>query len=184
MISAFYLCNFQPSLYHQEYFCQAHSQSAYNMAGKDTIPDIMVGDVQMESSVGFDELMYELGVNILTRKIGNSLYPLQQIRKQDGEITVETLTSFKNTKIVFKLGTTFEEYTADGRNTQTMATVEGNKLIKIQTPEASTGYHTTKEIREFKDDGNVMVLHLTIPAKPEIVCTRFYKRVEQQQLSQ
>ena len=151
------------------------------MAGQDTIPDIMVGDFQMESSQGFDEFMYELGVNILTRKIGNSLYPLQQIRKQDGEITVETLTSFKNTKIVFKLGTAFEEYTADGRNTQTVATVDGNKLIKIQTPDASTGYHTTKEIREFKDDGNVMVLHLTIPAKPEIVCTRFYKRVEQQQ---
>ena len=108
------------------------------MAGQDTIPDIMVGDFQMESSQGFDELMYELGVNILTRKIGNSLYPLQQIRKQEGEITVETLTSFKNTKIVFKLGTPFEEYTADGRNTQTVANVEGNKLIKIQTQLTAT----------------------------------------------
>ena len=154
------------------------------MAGQDTIPDIMVGDFQMESSEGFDELMYELGVNIFTRKIGNSLYPLQQIRKQDGEITVETLTSFKNTKVVFKLGTAFEEYTADGRYTQTVATVEGNKLVKIQTPDASTGYHTTQEVREFKEAGAVMMLHLTIPAKPEIVCTRIYKRGEPQQPAQ
>merc|ERR1712083_1001709 len=136
-----------------------------------------VGDFQMETSEGFDEFMYELGVNIFTRKIGNSLYPLQQIRQKDGEITVETLTSFKNTKIVFKLGEAFEEYTADGRYTQTVATVEDNKLIKVQTPDASTGYHTTKEVREFKEEGAVMVLHLSIPAKPEIVCTRLYKRV-------
>merc|ERR1711874_454520 len=132
-----------------------------NHSKMENIPEIMVGDFQMESSEGFDELMYELGVNIFTRKIGNSLYPLQQIRQKDGEITVEA----------------FEEYTADGRYTQTVATVEDNKLIKVQTPDVSTGYHTTKEVREFKEEGAVMVLHLSIPAKPEIVCTRLYKRV-------
>ena len=156
------------------------AQSATVQSKMVTIPDIMVGDFQMETSEGFDEFMYEMGVNIFTRKIGNSLYPLQQIRQKDGEITLETLTSFKNTKIVFKLGAAFEEYTADGRYTQTVATVEDNKLIKMQTPDPSTGYHTTKEVREFKEEGKVMVLHLSIPAKPEIVCTRFYRRVEQQ----
>merc|ERR1712117_704733 len=104
-------------------------QSGIEQDNMDTIPDIMVGDFQMETSEGFDEFMYEMGVNIFTRKIGNSLYPLQQIRQKDGEVTLETLTSFKNTKIVFKLGAAFEEYT---------------------------------------DDGKVMVLHLCIPAKPEI----------------
>ena len=59
-----------------------------------------------------------------------------------------------------------------------MATVEGNKLIKVQTPDPSTGYHTTKEVREWSEDGKDMTLHLMIPAKPEIVCKRFYKRVE------
>ena len=142
------------------------------------IPDFMIGDFQMETSEGFDDYMYELGVNIFTRKIGNSLYPLQQIRQKDGEVTLETLTSFKNTKITFKLGEAFEEYTADGRYAQTVTTVEGDKLIKVQTPDPSTGYHTTKEVREFKDNGKEMILHLSIPAKPEIVCKRFYKRVE------
>ena len=91
---------------------------------------------------------------------------------------LETLTSFKNTKIEFKLGEEFEEYTADGRNCKTIATLEENKLVKVQVPDASTGYHTTKEVREFSEDGKEMTLHLIIPAKPEIVCKRLYKRVE------
>merc|ERR1711878_133682 len=67
----------------------------------------------------------------------------------------------------------------DGRYCKTVATVEeGNKLVKVQVPDASTGYHTTKEVREWSEDGKEMTLHLIIPAKPEIVCKRFYKRVE------
>ena len=67
---------------------------------------------------------------------------------------METLTSFKNTNIAFRLGTAFEEYAADGWYTQTVALVEDNKLIKVQTPDPTTG----------------MVLHLSIPSKPEIIC--------------
>merc|ERR1711862_1036555 len=82
------------------------------------LPDFMVGDFQMETSEGFNDFMYEMGVNFVTRNIANNLYPLQQIRqdKDDEMITLETLTSFKNTKIEFKLGVEFEEYTADGRS--------------------------------------------------------------------
>ena len=87
------------------------------------------------------------------------------------------MTSFKNTKIEFKLGEEFEEYTADGRYCKTTGSVEDRKLIKVQVPDASTGYHTTREVREWTEDGN-MILHLEIPSKPEIVCKRFYKKVE------
>ena len=89
------------------------------------------------------------------------------------------MTSFKNTKIEFKLGVEFEEYTADGRYCKTTASVEDRKLVKVQVPDASTGYHTTREVREWTEDGN-MILHLEIPSKPEIVCKRFYKKVEPQ----
>merc|ERR1712117_240353 len=145
------------------------------------LPTNMIGDFQMETSEGFNDFMYELGVNIVTRNIANNLYPLQQLRqdKDDEMVTLETLTSFKNTKIEFKLGEEFEEFTADGREAKTVATVEGNKLIKVQTPDPSTGYHTTKEVREWSEDGN-MILHLEIPANPDIVCKRFYKKAEPQ----
>ena len=108
----------------------------------------------------------------------------------------ETITSFKSTKIEFKLGEEFDEFTADGRDCKTIAKVEGRKLIKVrkpyliylfdsiiqlnvqvQTPDPSTGYHTTREVREWSEQGD-MTLHLEIPAKPEIVCKRGYKKVE------
>ena len=140
-----------------------------------TLPATMIGDFQMESSEGFDEFMYEMGVNVFTRKIANQLYPLQKIRQDPADelITIETLTSFKNTKIEFKLGETWEEYTADGRYTQTTATVEGDSLVKFQV----LGQHTTYEIRQFKEEGKEMLLHLVIPAKPDIICKRVFKRL-------
>ena len=49
--------------------------------------------------------------------------------------------------------------------------------VQVQTPDPSTGYHTTREVREWSQQGD-MTLHLEIPAKPEIVCKRCYKKVE------
>merc|ERR1712217_202352 len=144
---------------------------------KMAVPEKMLGSFQMETSEGFDEFMYELGVNMFTRKIANNLYPLQEIRMEDDQMCIDTFTSFKNTKTKFPLGTAWEEYTADGRTTQTITTIEGNSIIKVQTPDAATGYHTTREEREFSEDGTTMTLRLIIPAKPEIVCARVYKRV-------
>merc|ERR1712080_446895 len=92
------------------------------------LPEFMIGDFQMETSEGFNDYMYELGVNIVTRNI---------------------------------------------------AKLEDNKLIKDQVPAASTGYHTTREVREFVEDGEIMKLHLQIPAKPDIKCERIYRRVKE-----
>merc|ERR1712048_750912 len=120
------------------------SSQVDKMAGK--LASFMVGDFQMESSEGFNEIMVELGVNFVTRNIANNLYPLQKIRQDEetGEISIDTLTSFRNTNSTFYLATEFEEYTADGRTTKTVASLEGeNKLVKVQVPDASTGYHST-----------------------------------------
>merc|ERR1712133_73953 len=59
---------------------------------------------------GFDEFMYELGVNMVTRKIANNLTPIQEIRMEEDDICIDTLTSFKNTKTKFKLGVAWDEY--------------------------------------------------------------------------
>merc|ERR1712039_928149 len=84
---------------------------------------------------------------------------------------------WKTTRCASTHSPAWEEYTADGRTTQTITTIEGNSIIKVQTPDAATGYHTTREEREFSEDGTTMTLRLIIPAKPEIVCARVYKRV-------
>ena len=37
-------------------------------------------------------------------------------------------------------------FVADGRVTETVVTLEGNTLKKVQVPDVSTGYHTTEEV--------------------------------------
>ena len=59
------------------------------------LPAVMIGDFQMETSEGFNDFMYELSVNIVTRNIANNLYPLQQIR-QDKDDEIVTLGWFLN----------------------------------------------------------------------------------------
>ena len=54
------------------------------------LPEFMIGDFQMETSEGFNDFMYEMGVNFVTRNIANNLYPLQQIR-QDKDDEMVTL---------------------------------------------------------------------------------------------
>ena len=63
------------------------------------LPEFMIGDFQMETSEGFNDFMYEMGVNFVTRNIANNLYPLQQIR-QDKDDELVTL-GMKNSKTVF-----------------------------------------------------------------------------------
>merc|ERR1712083_766804 len=148
------------------------------------LPTYMLGDFKMESSKGFNNAMWELGVDWFTRQIANALYPLQKIRQDQttGEISLDTETTFKSSYTKFKLLVPWEEYTLDKRTTTTVSKLEGNKLIKDQVPPASTGYHTTREVREFKDedqDGSVetMVYTLTIKGHPEATTERIYKRV-------
>jgi hypothetical protein len=66
------------------------------------------------------------------------------------------------------------------RTTTTVATLEGNRLVKVQTPAPSTGYLTTTEVREFVDNGNTMNMIMTIKDRPDIKAVRVYKRVIKQ----
>ena len=43
------------------------------------------------------------------------------------------MTSFKSTKIEFMVGEVFDEFTADGRECKTVATIEDRKLIKVRS---------------------------------------------------
>ncbi|XP_023349513.1 fatty acid-binding protein [Eurytemora carolleeae] len=151
--------------------------------GAKQLPEAMIGEFKLESSEGFTDFMYELGVDWFKRNIACTIYPKLVIaEKDDGEISVDTISTFKNTYTKFKLGEPWEEYTADGRYTTTTTTVdledpESPKLIKKQVPEPSTGYKTTYEVREFIDNGETMVLTLTIEGVPDIKSTRIYKRL-------
>jgi len=143
------------------------------------LPNNMLGDFQLETSEKFNEFMIVLGVNWVTRNIANALYPVQKIRQEGGEILLDTETSFQTTQTRFKIDQSWQENTADGRVTETVVTLEGNTLKKVQVPDVSTGYHTTEEVRVFTDDGSSMTMTLSVPGKPEATCVRVYKRIVQ-----
>ena len=62
-----------------------------------TLPEFMIGDFQMETSEGFNDFMYEMGVNFVTRNIANNLYPLQKIAQDaaDEMVTLGELQYYK-----------------------------------------------------------------------------------------
>merc|ERR1712168_289666 len=92
----------------------------------------MLGEYVLETSEGFDDYMWQLGVNWFTRKIACALYPTATNKQNiNGDITIDTASTFKSTTLTFRLNTPFEESTADGR-TVTTAAVQGNKLVKTQ----------------------------------------------------
>jgi len=91
-----------------------------------------VGKWNMDSSENFDEYMQTVGVNAIMSKLGSAAKPTLIISIEGDTWTMKTETTFKKTKIQFKLGEEFDEETADGRKMKTTITLEGNKLIQDQ----------------------------------------------------
>jgi len=119
-------------------------------------------------SVNFDDYMKALGVGFVLRKIGNSVSPTVELKKDGDKYTLVTSSTFKNTEISFELGKEFDEETLDGRNVKSVITLEGNKLIQKQGGEPPSTI-----IREFTETD--MVATMTVG---NVTCTRKYAASE------
>ena len=77
----------------------------------------MLGEWKLETSENFDELMKELGVGFILRKLGATTKPNVKFEKNasSGEWTFSTISAIKTIVIKFKLDEEFDEETADGR---------------------------------------------------------------------
>merc|ERR1712141_850430 len=79
------------------------------------LPNYMLGDFQLETSEGFEDYMYEIGVNWFTRKIACTLYPTARNSiTPDGKIKINTWSTSKSSELIFELNKPFQETTADG----------------------------------------------------------------------
>merc|ERR1712079_601283 len=68
-----------------------------------------------------------------TRKIACTLYPTATNSiTPNGQIQIDTSSTFKSSSIKFRLNQPFSETTSDGRNVKTTAVLYGNRLIKDQ----------------------------------------------------
>ena len=85
----------------------------------------MLGEWKLISSENFDELMKELGVGFMLRKLGATTKPNVRFEKNGDEWTFTTISAIKTIVIKFKLNEEFDEETADGRKVKV--------LIKICT---------------------------------------------------
>lgn len=128
-----------------------------------------MGKWNMESSENFDEYMQTVGVNVVMAKLGSTAKPTVTIGIEGDTWTLKTETTFKKSKVQFKLGEEFDEETADGRKMKTTCTLEGNKLIqdqKIEPPGVPSVI--TREV-----NGNKM----TVVCKAKtVVSTRIYTK--------
>ncbi|XP_014287641.1 fatty acid-binding protein, muscle [Halyomorpha halys] len=123
---------------------------------------------KLDKSEKFDEFMEALGVSLVTRKMGNAVSPVIELTESNGEYTLSSSSTFKNTVVKFKLGEEFDEETADGRKVKSTITLEGdNKLIHVSKSDKES-----KIVREFSKEEVVMTLTVD-----NIVCTRIYKAV-------
>lgn len=108
------------------------------------------------------------GVGFVLRKIGNSVSPTVELKKDGDKYTLVTSSTFKNTEISFELGKEFDEETLDGRNVKSVITLEGNKLTQKQGGEPPSTI-----IREFTEKD--MVATMTVG---NVTCTRKYAAAE------
>ncbi|EMP42298.1 Myelin P2 protein [Chelonia mydas] len=94
--------------------------------------ELFLGAWKLISSENFDSYTKELGVGFTTRKLGSLDKPSVIISINGDIITIKTESTFKNTKISFKLGEEFEETTVDDRKTMSTVTVDNGSLTQVQ----------------------------------------------------
>uniref|UniRef100_A0A0X3PTS1 Cytosolic fatty-acid binding proteins domain-containing protein n=1 Tax=Schistocephalus solidus TaxID=70667 RepID=A0A0X3PTS1_SCHSO len=125
------------------------------------------GSWKLTSSEGFDAILQRLEVGLAARTAANTLHPTVTIEKSGDEYAITTESTFKTSKITFKLGEEFEEKTQDGRVVKTTIVLEGDALKATQV-----GEKVTTLIRTVQGDS----MKLTVQVD-ELVAHRYYKRV-------
>ncbi|KJH46211.1 lipocalin / cytosolic fatty-acid binding protein [Dictyocaulus viviparus] len=88
----------------------------------------------LDKSENFDEYMKEVGVNILVRKAAAHIKVQLEIKKEGDKWVCFQTSTFKNTKLEFKLDEEFEETTPDGRTVKSLIKMVSGKLVHTQTP--------------------------------------------------
>lgn len=83
---------------------------------------------------------------MVLRKMGNSVSPSVELKKEGDVYTFTTSSTFKTSTISFKLGEEFDEETLDGRKVKSVCSLEGNTLTQEQK-----GDKPSTIVREFTD---------------------------------
>lgn len=100
----------------------------------------------------FNSLTCFTGVGMVLRKMGNTVTPTVELKKDGDLYTFTTTSTFKTSSISFKLGEEFDEETLDGRKVKSVCTMDGNTLTQEQK-----GDKPSTIVREFSDSELITV---------------------------
>ncbi|RUS82131.1 hypothetical protein EGW08_010105, partial [Elysia chlorotica] len=134
--------------------------------------DRLLGLWKLEKNENFDEFMKTMKVNIVLRKVGNSITSYEEITRHEDTWTINITSTFKSSKLVFNLGEPFTENTMDGRTVKTTFTVEGDKLVAMQEP-IDKGDIPSRYEREVLEDGRMLLTCTSLPGN--VVGKRFFQ---------
>merc|ERR1711874_681494 len=113
------------------------------------------GKYKLQTSENFEEFMKELGVGLLTRKLGNKTSPTVTITQEGDEYTFKQ-ESIKTSEFKFKVGQEFEEITADGRKVMSTMTQLAPNVMKHEM-KGTDGGKDSVCVREFFKEKLVVV---------------------------
>ncbi|KAF5401225.1 Fatty acid-binding protein type V [Paragonimus heterotremus] len=128
------------------------------------------GKWKLVKSQNFDELMKELGIGFITRKIGNTTKPVITFEKfGENGLSMRTESTFKTSEISFNFGEEVEETTADGRTVMSTFTKNSDvQMTQLQKhPDADTLI-----VRQI--EGDVMTVTASVR---DVVSTREYQKI-------
>nr|AAK51437.1 fatty acid binding protein [Echinococcus granulosus] len=124
---------------------------------------------KMEKSEGFDKIMERLGVDFVTRKMGNLVKPnLIVTDLGGGKYKMRSESTFKTTECSFKLGEKFKEVTPDSREVTSLITVE-NGVMKHEQDDKTKVTYIERVV-----EGNELKATVKVD---EVVCVRNYSKV-------
>lgn len=94
--------------------------------------DAFLGEWKLVTSENFDELMKELGVGMVTRKLASKVKPNLKFSRNGDEWMLTTISSLKTHGFRFKFNEEFPEETIDGRKVKSTIALEGATLVHSQ----------------------------------------------------
>ena len=130
----------------------------------------IAGVWKLTHSENFDELMKELGVGLITRKLGNTTKPTVTIKANGDQYEMLTESALKSNKWNFKIGQEDDQETLDGRKVKAKFAINGNKLV--QTERDKDGRVTCVIERSVNEKGELVA----IAKAGDVVSTRVYTK--------
>lgn len=126
------------------------------------------GTYTQVSADNYDEYLKAIGAGLQQRQAEKIAIPTVKIEVSDDKWTITTTTSFKTTKVSFRIGEAFESTAPNGESVKSIATIDGNNLVEQQTSPNFTATIT----RIFSDPQK---MEETLQTKA-VVATRAYEK--------